>query len=72
MLFTQGMNIKRFVIVVACSLVAFTSASAFEPFRFAVETQIRHALINAVVPLRANKLVFANEAGKVGETEVKP
>lgn len=31
-----------------------------------------NTLINTVVPLSATKLVFTNEAGKVGEIEVKP
>ena len=33
--------------------------------------QSKLTLINTVVPLSANKLIFTNEAGMVGEIEVK-
>ena len=39
----EGMNLKRLAIVVVCCLVTFTAACAFEPFRFAVVTDIHIA-----------------------------
>lgn len=39
----KGMNMKRLATIVACCLVAVTTALAFEPFRFAVVTDIHIA-----------------------------
>ena len=60
----EGLHIKRFAISLACWFVAFTAAYAFEPFRFAVVTDI-HISANSSQPtedLRQSVAQINNDA----------